>query len=50
MTPRERWLATLSRQQADRVPVDYRATDEASARLMAHLERTVECVEGPNRR
>jgi len=37
MTPRERWLATLGHEKADRVPMDYRATPEATARLMEHL-------------
>ena len=37
MTPRERWLATLQRRPADRLPVDYRATTEATAKLLAHL-------------
>jgi len=37
MTPRERWLAVLRRETPDRVPLDYRATDEASKRLMRHL-------------
>ena len=37
MTPRERWLATLRREKADRVPMDYRATGEATARLLEHL-------------
>ncbi len=37
MTPRERWLATLTHQPADRLPVDYRATAEATQRLMSHL-------------
>jgi uroporphyrinogen decarboxylase len=37
MTPRERWLAVLTRQQPDRVPMDYWATREATARLMKHL-------------
>ncbi|MFB3879737.1 MAG: uroporphyrinogen decarboxylase family protein [Armatimonadota bacterium] len=37
MTPRERWLAALTRQQPDRVPMDYRATSEATERLLAHL-------------
>jgi len=37
MTPRERWLAVLSRQQPDRVPMDYWATKEATAKLMRHL-------------
>lgn len=37
MTPRERWQAVLARRKPDRVPMDYWATDEATARLMAHL-------------
>lgn len=37
MTPRERWLATLSHRPADRVPTDYRATPEATRRLLDHL-------------
>jgi uroporphyrinogen decarboxylase len=37
MTPRERWLATLTHQTADRVPCDFRATPEAVQRLMDHL-------------
>jgi uroporphyrinogen decarboxylase len=37
MTPRERWLATLTHQKADRVPVDYRATPEATRKLLDHL-------------
>lgn len=37
MTPRERWLTVLNHQKADRVPVDYRATAEATCRLMDHL-------------
>lgn len=37
MTPRERWLAVLKRQNPDRVPMDYWATDETTARLMKHL-------------
>lgn len=37
MTPRERWLAVLSRQAPDRVPMDYWATPEFSARLIRHL-------------
>ena len=32
MTPRERWLAVLSRAQPDRVPMDYWTTTEADAR------------------
>jgi uroporphyrinogen decarboxylase len=37
MTPRERWLAVLNREEPDRVPLDYRATNEATAKLMEHL-------------
>ncbi|NLE45788.1 MAG: uroporphyrinogen-III decarboxylase-like protein [Chloroflexi bacterium] len=37
MTPRERWLAVLTRQRPDRVPIDYWATTEASAKLIRHL-------------
>jgi uroporphyrinogen decarboxylase len=37
MTPRERWLAVLTRQVPDRVPMDYWATPEASAKLIKYL-------------
>ena len=37
MTPRERWLAVLNREKPDRVPMDYRATREATAKLLQHL-------------
>ena len=37
MTPRERWLAVLRGEKPDRVLMDYRATGEATARLLAHL-------------
>jgi len=37
MTPRERWLAVLTRRTPDRVPMDYWATDETNAKLMRHL-------------
>ena len=37
MTPRERWLAVLRGEKPDRVPMDYRATGEATARLLEHL-------------
>jgi uroporphyrinogen decarboxylase len=37
MTPRERWLAVLARQKPDRVPMDYWATPEFSAKLIRHL-------------
>lgn len=37
MTPRQRWLALLNRQQTDRVPTDYQATPEVTQRLQAEL-------------
>ena len=37
MTPRERWLALFAREKPDRVPTDYWATDEVTARLMKEL-------------
>jgi len=37
MTPRERWLAVLTRQKPDRVPMDIWITPEARDRLCAHL-------------
>ncbi len=37
MTPRERWLAVLSREKPDRVPMGYRATGEATRKLMGYL-------------
>ncbi len=37
MTPRERWLAVLTRQTPDRVPMDYWATSEATDKLKKHL-------------
>lgn len=37
MTPRERWLAVLTRQPPDRVPMDYWSTPEFSAKLVRHL-------------
>ena len=37
MTPKERWLAVLNREKPDRVPMDYRATPEATERLLQHL-------------
>lgn len=37
MTPRERWLAVLTRAQPDRVPMDYWTTPEADRALKAHL-------------
>lgn len=37
MTPRERWLALLKGNPADRIPTDYQATDEVTARLLREL-------------
>ena len=37
MTPRERWLALLARKTPDRIPSDYQATDEVTARLRVDL-------------
>jgi len=36
MTPRERWLAVLTRHQPDRVPMDYWATPEATEKLLKY--------------
>ena len=38
MTPRERWLALLEGNAADRIPTDYQGTDEVTARLLADLD------------
>ena len=37
MTPRERWMALLQGRAADRIPTDYQATPEVTARLLADL-------------
>jgi uroporphyrinogen decarboxylase len=37
MTPVERWLAVLTRQKPDRIPMDYWATRETTEMLMKHL-------------
>jgi len=37
MTARERWIAVLNRQKPDRVPMDYWATKEFTAKLMKYL-------------
>ncbi len=37
MTQRERMLAVLTRKKPDRIPLHYRATEEASAKLMKYL-------------
>ncbi len=56
MTPRERWLAVLTRQKPDRVPMDYWSTPEFSAKLIRHLglsrqseRRLVEALNGGER-
>lgn len=37
MTPKERWLAVLSRTKPDRIPMDYWATPETTVMLLKHL-------------
>jgi uroporphyrinogen decarboxylase len=37
MTPRQRWLALLEGRSADRIPTDYQATPEVTARLLCEL-------------
>jgi len=37
MTPKERWLAVLSRKNPDRIPMDYWATSETTTMLLKHL-------------
>lgn len=37
MTPRERWLAVLTRKKPDRVPMDFWGTTEAREKLCKHL-------------
>jgi hypothetical protein len=37
MTPRERWMALLAGEQPDRIPTDYQATSEVTARLLREL-------------
>jgi uroporphyrinogen decarboxylase len=37
MTPRERWLAVLSRQKPDRLPMEYWGTAEATRSVTKHL-------------
>ncbi|NUQ64833.1 MAG: uroporphyrinogen-III decarboxylase-like protein [Pirellulales bacterium] len=43
MTSRERWLALLSRERPDRIPTDYQATPEVTARLL----RDLDCADEP---
>ncbi|MGI6208736.1 MAG: uroporphyrinogen decarboxylase family protein [Anaerolineae bacterium] len=42
MTPRERWLAVLSGQKPDRVPLDYRSTPEFTKALLTYLGTDLE--------
>lgn len=37
MSPRERWLAVLTRQKPDRIPMDYSATVEATEKLLDYM-------------
>jgi uroporphyrinogen decarboxylase len=37
MTPRDRWLALFANEKPDRIPTDYWATDEVTARLQREL-------------
>jgi uroporphyrinogen decarboxylase len=37
MTPKERWLAVITHQKPDRVPLDYWATGEVTQKLMKYL-------------
>jgi uroporphyrinogen decarboxylase len=37
MTPKERWLAVVHRETPDRIPMYYRATEEATSKLLKHL-------------
>lgn len=36
MTPKERWLAAVRHETPDRVPMYYRATEEATEKILAH--------------
>ncbi len=38
MTPRERWFALLENRRPDRIPTDYQATPEVTARLLKDLD------------
>jgi uroporphyrinogen decarboxylase len=38
MTPRERWLALLRGKSGDRIPTDYQATGEVTARMLLELD------------
>ena len=37
MTPKERWLAVVKREKPDRIPMYYRATGEATAKLLKYM-------------
>ena len=42
MNPRERWLAVVRREKPDRIPMYYRATEEATEKLLNHLGCSME--------
>ncbi|MHB0999431.1 MAG: uroporphyrinogen decarboxylase family protein [Armatimonadota bacterium] len=42
MSPRERWLAAITHQEPDRVPMDYWGTGEATNKLLSHMNCTFE--------
>lgn len=42
MTPKERWLAVVNRQKPDRIPMHYRATEEAHRKLLDYLNCSTE--------
>lgn len=42
MTPRQRWIALLEGKTPDRIPTDYQATEEVTARL----RRDLQCADG----
>ena len=37
MTPKERWLSVVKREKPDRIPMNYRATAEATAKLLKYM-------------
>jgi len=37
MSPKERWLAVLNREEPDRLPMDYWATEEATQKVLKYL-------------
>jgi ABC-type glycerol-3-phosphate transport system permease component len=44
MTPRERYLAVLRRQEPDRIPLEWRATREVEEMMMRHFDCSLEQV------